>query len=1025
MIKNVYRSLWIASVFIFLTGLAGVYAQKQVLTGKITDASGTPLPGVTILVKGTNVGTTTDAAGAYSIEVSASDVLVFSFIGYATKEEPVGTRSVIDVSLSEDVATLQEVVVIGYGTQKKALNTGANFQVKGEDLFKQSTTNVLQALQGQTPGVQITSTSGQPGEAMKVLIRGAGSIANNTPLYVVDGVLTGDISYLSNADIQSVDVLKDAASAAIYGSQASNGVILITTKKGKSGSRAQITFDSYYGVQNVARQIPMLNAQEYATLRNEAAVNSGNLPYFTQDSIAHMGAGTNWLDKMFVKNAPTTNYALGISGGNETSIYSTSLSYVSQAGVVGGANLSNYDRYNFRFNSEHKIYKDKIIVGENLTFAHTDNNGIAVGGNYNNALRGAFQTNPLLIDSPTDTVGLYNQANPYRSMVYNSMNKSDKQRLLGNFYIQVEPIKNLTFRTTLNVDYETGEGNSYLPKYKLSQYSFNTFDRVGQNMYNSKTLIFDNLLSYGFNKGDNRFDVMVGSTAYQSTGNSMYISNTNSVFSDLDHAWISSTTNKDGTRISISGSPYSPNKRLSFYGRLQYNYKETILLNATFRADGSSNFAPGHQWGYFPSVSAGWVMTNSSLLDGAKGWLEFLKVRASWGQVGNQNVGSFQYLAQVQTQTTNYTFGSVEGANGLTPGAYNRNITNTNLQWEISQTTDIGFDARFLNGKLSASVDWYDKTSYNWLVHPPLLATAGADAPWVNGGNVTNKGIELAITYNNRIGDLNYRVSVNGAHNVNNVTNVPTADGIIHPDNSSNQLWNNAPEFYRVQAGNPMGYFWGYKTNGIFQTEAEVQNYRSKEGNLLQPNAQPGDIRLVDVDGNGVIDNSDKTKIGNPWPSYTFGFSIGADYKGFDLSIQANGVLGNDLVQSYRDQSSQVGNYTKYMLDRWHGPGSSNSVPRLTEDNRNFTNFSDFFIHKGDFLRISNVTLGYNLSNVWKNKFASQFRVYVAALNLFTFTKYTGMDPEIGYSPDNLTQGVDLGYYPRPRTFMVGVNVKF
>ncbi len=1023
--KNVYRSLMMASVLIFLTGLAGVYAQKQVVKGKVTDPSGTPLPGVTIIVKGTTIGTSTDAEGAYALEAEAKDVLVFSFIGYASQEITIGAQSLIDVSLKEDVATLQEIVVVGYGTQKKALNTGANFQVKGEDLFKQSTTNVLQALQGQTPGVQISSTSGQPGEAMKVMIRGAGSIAGNNPLYVVDGVLTGDISYLSNADIQSVDVLKDAASAAIYGSQASNGVVLITTKKGKSGAKAQITFDAYYGVQNVAKQIPMLNAQEYATLRNEAAVNSGKVPYYTQDSIAHMGAGTNWLSKTFANNAPTSNYAIGISGGNETSVYSASLAYVAQAGIVGGANISNYDRYNFRFNSEHKLYKDKIIVGENLTFAHTDNNGISVGGQYNNALRGAFQTNPLLVDSPTDTTGLFNQANPYRSMVYNSMNANDKQRVLGNFYIQVEPIKNLTFRTTLNVDYETGEGHAYLPKYKLSQYSFNTYDKVSQSMYNSKTLIFDNLLSYGFNKGDNRFDIMVGSTAYQSTGNSMYIGNTNSVYSDLEHAWINSTTNKDGTRISINGSAYNPNKRLSFYGRVNYNFKETILLNATFRADGSSNFAPGHQWGYFPSVSAGWVMTNSSLLDGTKGWLEFLKLRGSWGRVGNQNAGAFQYLALIQTQTTNYTFGPTEGANGLTPGAYNNNITNPNLQWEISQTTDFGFDARFLNGKLSASFDWYDRTSFNWLVHPPLLATAGANAPWVNGGNVTNRGIELAITYNNRVGDLNYRVSVNGAHNVNNVTNVPTADGIIHPDNSANQLWSNAPEFYRVQANQPMGFFWGYKTNGVFQTEAEVASYRAKDGSLLQANAQPGDVRYVDTDGNGVIDSRDKTKIGNPWPSYTFGFSIAADYKGFDLSVQANGVLGNDLVQSYRDQSSQVGNYTSYILDRWHGPGSSNSTPRLTEDNRNFTNFSDLYVHKGDFLRISNVTLGYNLSNILKTKAISQFRIYVAALNLFTFTKYTGMDPEIGYSPDALTQGVDLGYYPRPRTFMAGVNIKF
>ncbi|HEY8934833.1 MAG TPA: SusC/RagA family TonB-linked outer membrane protein, partial [Cyclobacteriaceae bacterium] len=617
-------------------------------------------------------------------------------------------------------------------------------------------------------------------------------------------------------------------------------------------------------------------------------------------------------------------------------------------------------------------------------------------------------------------------ANPYRSMVYNSMNANNKQRWLGNAYLQIEPIKNLTFRSTVNVDYETGEGHSYLPVYVLSMYSFNRINKASQNMYKNRTIIVDNLLSYGLTRGDHRVDIMLGTSAYSQISNSMNISNTNVVFDNLSHAWINSTTNKDGTRISIGGGPGDPNKRLSYFGRLNYNFKETFLLNATFRADASSNFAPGHQWGYFPSVSGGWIMTNSQFLGGTKNWLDFLKLRASWGQVGNQNVGAFQYTALIQSATTNYTFGPTEGANGLTPGAYNKNITNVNLKWESAQQSDIGFDARLFDGKVSVNFDWYNRTQKNWLVHPPLLATAGAEAPWVNGGNVTNKGIELAISYNNSIGDLNYHISVNGTHNKNLVTDVPTADGIIHPDNSSNQLWNNAPEFYRAQAGRPMGYFWGLKTNGIFQSEADVTSYTSKTGEIIQPNAKPGDVRYVDVDGNGVINNDDKTMIGNPYPKLTYGFSIGADYKGFDISILANGVAGNDLVQSYRN-SGQADNYSTEMLGRWHGAGTSNRLPLVTEDNRNLTgnNFSDLYIKKGDFLRISNVTIGYNLSKIWKNKFASQCRIYGAALNLYTFTKYSGMDPEVGYSPDNLTQGVDLGYYPRPRTYMVGVNVKF
>lgn len=1000
-----------------------VNAQQHVVTGTIKDQTGTALPGVNVLLKGTSVGTTTDVDGNFSISASAEDVLVLSFIGYATKEITVGNQTKIDVSLSEDIETLSEVVVVGYGAQKKALNTGANLQVTGEDLQKLSTTNALQALQGQAPGVQITSTSGQPGEAMKVLIRGVGSIANSGPLYVVDGMLTGDISYLNAADIQSIDVLKDAASAAIYGSQAANGVVLVTTKKGKKGSHAQITFDSYYGVQNVARKIPLLNAQEYAIISNESYVNSGSTPPYSNDSIANMGEGTDWLDRIFAKDAVTQNYSLGITGGSESSVYSGGLSYVSQEGIVGGKDVSNYSRYNFRFNSEHKLYKDRVIFGQNLTFAHTDNNGIAVGGNYNNALRAAFQTTAMLADDDADTVGLFNQANPRRQIIYNSMNSNNNQRVLGNVYLQVEIIKNLTFRSSIGIDYKGSEGHSYTPVYTLSAYSYNRVNKASQNMSKDRTLIIDNLLSYGFNVNDHRFDVMAGTSSYQYSGTWLEGSNTDLVFSDLDHAWVSNATNKDGSTMSLKGGARNPNKRLSYFGRLNYNYKETFLLNATFRADGSSQFAPGNRWGYFPSVSAGWIMTNSDLLSGTRGWLDFLKFRASWGQVGNQNADEFQYLATIQTATTNYTFGPTEGTDGLVAGAYPNRLKNSNLKWETSQQTDVGIDARLMNGKVSLNADYYIKTTKDWIIKVPVIATAGAEPPYINGGNVTNEGFELALSYNSNAGALNYRFGVNGAYNRNKITDIPTEDHIIH--GQTNQLFNNAPEFYRAEQGYPVGYFWGLTTKGLFQSEAEVASYVSSEGTVIQPDAEPGDVRYVDRNDDGVIDLKDQGMIGSPIPKYTFGFTVGADYKGFDFSMLASGVTGNTLVQSYGS------NNTTQILDRWHGEGTSNRIPRVTNDNRNWAKFSDLYTYKGDFLRISNVTIGYDLSKLWKSKFVSQVRIYASALNLYTFTKYTGMDPEIGFGPaDNGTSyafssGIDLGYYPRPRTYMIGVNVKF
>ncbi|SKC42772.1 SusC/RagA family TonB-linked outer membrane protein [Ohtaekwangia koreensis] len=1019
MIKKVYRSIWLASVCFFLVGLASAQAQRQVVSGKITDATGAALPGVSILVKGTTFGTSADVDGNYSLQASPDDVLVLTFIGYKSKEVVVGNQTQLDVTMEEDISTLQEVVVVGYGEQKKALNTGANLQVKGEDLLKQSSTNALQALQGQAPGVQITSTSGQPGEAMKVTIRGVGSNIGNNPLYVVDGVIVSDITYLNNGDIASLTVLKDAASAAIYGSQASNGVVLITTKKGKSG-RAQVTFDSYYGIQNVARKADLLNAKEYAIIANEAAVNSGNSPIYNQHVIDSLGsAGTNWMDKMFVKDAVTQNYSIGVSGGNETSVYSSSLSYLSQAGIVGGKDLSNYKRYNFRFNSEHKLFKDVVTVGENMNFAFVDNHGIGVGNQYNNSLRGAFQTTPLLKDDKSDTVGMFNQANPYNQMVYNNQSRNKTQRIIGNVYFQVEPIKNLKFRSSLGIDYSSSDGQAYRPVFKLSVYSFNNNPQVSQSMSKNQTILWDNLLSYGFTlAAKHRFDVMAGTSVYKYSGSFLNASKTGSVFNDVEHAWVSNGTSNTAT---ATGAANDPDHRLSFFGRLNYNFEETYLFNATFRADGSSKFAKGNQWGYFPSVSAGWVMTNESFMDNTSNWLNSLKLRASWGQVGSQSTPAFQYQSPIRFTNTYYIFGNAEGT--LTPGSYPSRLSNPNLKWETSEQTDIGFDASFLNGKFNVNLDWYIKTNRNWLINPPILATAGAEAPYINGGGVTNKGIELALAYNNSLGDLNYRVSVNGAYNKNKVSKIPNADGIIHGQQF--QIYDNSSEFNRASNGYPVGYFWGYKTNGLFQTEADVESYTSNEGTLLQPSAKPGDVRYVDVTGDGVIDESDKTMIGNPNPKFTFGFSVGADYKGFDLSIQASGVTGNQIVQSYRSPSNKYANYTTEMLDRWHGAGTSNRIPRVTETGENWANFSDLYVHDGDYLRINNVTLGYDLTKIIKQNYLTQCRLYVSALNLFTFTKYNGMDPEIGYGPDAFTSGVDVGYYPRPRTYMVGLNVKF
>ena len=1022
------------SVFTMQSGFA--QEQSQFVSGNVKSAEDKMgVPGATVAIEGTRTATSTDFDGNFKLAAKTGDVIVISFMGFKTQRITVGTQKTINVTLQTESAELKEVVVIGYGSQKRATVTSAITQVSGENLARTNTTNALQALQGQAAGLKITSTSGQPGEGLNVVIRGIGSTAGSTPLYVVDGILTGDISYLNNSDIESISVLKDAASAAIYGSQASNGVILVTTKKGKRGAAGQITFDQYYGVQSVARKADLLDATEYATILNEAAVNSGKAPYFTNAQISTFGKGTNWMDEMLVDNVATKNYSLGASGGSDTSVYSTSLAYLQQGGVVGGPDLSNYERYNFRFNSEHKLYKDVVTLGQNLSFAYINKNGIGVGNQYNNSLRSAFQVSPFL-PMYDDNGNYYNttnntepwlagQANPYAVMYYNNQNESNNQKLLGNVYLQIEPIKNLTFKTTLGLDYYAGEGHSYSPIYHLSTYANNNVNTVNQSMNKGKTLTWDNLLTYKFNvASNNHFETMVGTSSINYDGTSIGATNADVIFNDLEHAWLDNTTNKDGAKISINGQK-SETKRMSYYGRLNYNYKETYLINATFRVDGSSIFAAENQWGYFPSVSAGWIASNEGFLKNSSA-INFLKLRASWGQVGNQNARAFQYLSTIKSNNTNYIFGGTEGT--LTPGAYPDRLSNLNLKWETSEQIDLGLDARFLDNALSVTFDAYKKTNKDWLILAPVLATAGADAPYINGGDVVNEGLELSLQYQNKIGDFNYSVSANGAYNKNTVGQIPTADGIIH--GISNELYANAGEFYRAENGQPLGYFWGYKTGGVFQNQAQIDNYKSASGVVLQPNATPGDVIYVNTNGDDKIDIADKTKIGDPNPDFTYGFSLSANYKAFDFSLQANGVAGNQIVQSYRDQSGTYGNYNSSILSRWHGEGTSNTTPKVTEDNRNFTQFSDLYLQDGDFLRISTVTLGFDVAKMKHSKpfFASQFRVYFSALNLYTFTKYNGMDPEIGFGSSNNDQkfssGVDVGYYPRPRTFMMGLNIK-
>lgn len=1013
------------------------FAQTLKVSGTITSQStSAPVPAASVTVKNTRVSTIADDAGRFTIDASTGDVIVITSVGFIEKEVTVTSRE-LKVQLRESENQLENVVVIGYGTQKKKLVTGANIQVKGSDIQKQNTTNALQALQGQAPGVQITSYSGQPGAGMNVIIRGKGTVGNFSPLYIVDGVQTSDIAYLNPADIESIDILKDAASAAIYGSQAANGVILVTTRAGKTNQKPQVTLDVFYGAQQLARKAELLNAKDYAIIINEAATNSGKAPYFSDEVIANLPVSTNWLDQMFKKNVPTQNYVLGVQGGGPNSTYSLSLGYTSQGGIVGGSDISYLDRYTFRINSEHKLYQNIVKLGEHLTFNYQNSHGIAVDGQYNNTLRAAFSTSPFLpmYDADgsyfsSDKKGWYpgkpdqawnnTEANPYAVMDYTTRSRNRNQGLFGDVYLQAEPIKGLKFRSSLGLNYYSNQSHGYTPVYHLSIYSFNDTAKVSQAMGNGLTIQFDNVLSYDFDvAADHHFGIMAGSSSLKTETVGMNGYNWDLRVADLQHAYLSvaQNVNRGAPYMGVSGGP-SENALMSYFGRLQYNFREKYLLNATFRADGSSKFASDHRWGYFPSVSAGWVTSMEDFMQGAQ-WLNFLKLRGSWGQVGNQNVAAYQFVSPISFSNAGYIFGPAEGAN--TQGAYPSRIANPNVKWETSEQTNIGFDATVLQ-RLNVAFDYYVKKTKDWLITVPILATAGADAPSINGGDVKNTGFELALNYRNSIGkNFHYSIGVNGAYNKNRIGNIPTNDHVLH--GNTNVLYANAGEFYRAANGEPVGYFWGLKTAGIFQSGEEVMAYKGKTGEPIQPNAKAGDVRYVDLNSDGVIDANDKTNIGDPNPDFTYGFNVALDYKGFDFLIQASGVTGNQIVQSWRGPGG-FGNYTAEIMDRWHGPGTSNRIPRVTEDGANWAQFSDLYIHKGSYLRINTITLGYNFSNLIRKNYLGKVRLYASVLNAFLFTKYNGMDPEVGYN-EGFSSGVDLGYYPRPRTFMVGANIQF
>lgn len=1042
---------------------ADIFGIKQSdikISGVVTDQNGEPLIGANVQEKGTTNGTITDLDGRFSLSVPSGAILEISYIGYLSQETKVseGTTD-LRIMMHEDSQSLDEVVVVGYGVQKKKLVTGATVQVKGEDMQKLSTNSALGALQSQTPGVQIRQSSGLPGEGFKVNVRGIGTIGDSAPLYVIDGIAGGDIDALNPSDIESIDVLKDAASAAIYGARAANGVILVTTKQGKAG-KVQISYDGYVGWQKVSKYPDLLNARQYMEIEDMMQVGDNNDPYdwksllpgYIYDSVMNgTWEGTDWIREMCNEGALTQNHSVNLTGGSENSKFALGFSYTNQEGIFGNPVDPTYERYTARVNSEHVLLKikdfDAIKIGENFTYTFKDRkNMTSIGNIYSNDLHNALVANPLMPVYAADG-GYYDQYdkneegwafdgtafNPIALMTSSGSgnNQSKQYNIQGNVYLEVQPIKNLKWRSVFGYKMTSNSSRSYDNIYYVGTQNQRTTDLVSQKISTIHGYTWENTISYSWKiKEDHVFDAVLGQSIEKwGLGEYLEGSAENTLFpGQFDYAWIDNAAPTALNNISLSGYPGTEGSLASFFGRINYNYKEKYMASVVMRSDGSSNFARGHRWGYFPSVSAGWVITNEDFMEGFReNGLDFFKIRGSWGRNGNSSIDNFQYLATIASDSENqYYFGTDK----LTPstGSYADILPNEDVTWETSEQLDFGFDSRMLGSRLGVTFDWYKKTTKDWLVAAPIPALYGTGAPYINGGDVQNKGIEIALNWSDRIGDFNYGVSFNIGTNKNEVTRIANTEGIIH--GPANVLSQATDEMFRAQVGYPIGYFWGFKTEGVFQNQTQIDEYRAAGKGILQENVQPGDLIFSDTNHDGVITDDDKTMMGDPNPNVTGGLTLTLGYKGFDFSVTAYGAFGHQIAKSYRSYAdSPQENFTTDIYGVWTGEGTSNKLPRLTNgSNPNWQEVSDIMIENADYVKISNITLGYDFKKLFPTMPLSQARLYVTAQNLFTITGYSGMDPEVGYSGDDSYawgSGVDLGFYPSPKTFLIGVNLKF
>ena len=1041
------------------------FAQKRTFTGTVVDSNGEPLIGASVVQKGTTNGGITDIDGNYSVQVDAGSTLVFSYVGYETLE--LAAADGLRVTLKDDSKMMDDVVVIGYGTQKKSVVTAAIAKVSADDLGSTAPVRVDNALKGLAAGVQVTSSSGQPGAASRIRVRGTGTINNSDPLYIVDGMpIEGGIDYLNPSDIESIEVLKDAASGAIYGARAANGVILVTTKKGKKG-KAQINYNFSHGWQTKWRTRDMLDATNYALLQNERSINGGQAPIYADPY--SLGAGTNWQDLVFNNGAPVTNHELSVSGATDKINYYLSLGFYKQEGIVGGNyGHSNYDRMTIRSNTNYNLFDDskernflnKLDLTVNLSYAKVKSTGIDTNSQWGSVLGSALTLSPTLSpfvegeaaaaqtamytykdkNNETQTYDpimwdgkvlmipgtSYNEINNPLSLIAMPAAKNWSHKFVANFAAELQLWDALKYRFSYSADMSFWGSDSHRSQtYYRSKNNNATTTQAYSDSERGTVWQVENTLSYDKIFGKHHVSAVIGQSAMKNSGYGMNGSRdylVDPLKPSISYAYgdYHLTYNEDKSQVtgavvehSVAGWISTPHTMTSLFFRGSYDYDERYMAQFTIRRDGSSRFGQNHKYGTFPSFSLGWNVMNEAFMQKTRDWLSNMKLRFGWGKNGNDNIGDFAYAVFTSGGNNSYFGNPVTLAQGTKASG----LANPDLKWEESVQTDLGLDLGFFNNALTFSVDYFSKRTNGMLMTMNIPSYVGEAKPLGNVGDMKNSGVEFELGYKFNAGDAKFAVKGNASYLKNELIEYGNDTGWANLDS-----FQGVGTITRAENGKPFPFFYGFKTNGIFQTYDEVNSYVNANGGLIMPNAKPGDFRMVDVNGDGQITDDDRTDIGNGTPKWTYGLKFDAEWRGFDFSMFWQGVGGAKVFDATVRTDIASTNYPTWMLQRWTGAGTSNAVPVLDRTRTLNWEASDMYVFDGSYFRLKNIQLGYTLPRSITQKIRiDRLRVYVAAENLFTFTKYHGFDPEISSGGTSL--GVDYGVYPQARTWTIGFNV--